>query len=510
MRKVRIFDTTLRDGEQAPGASMTLEEKIAIAKQLEKMHVDIIEAGFPIASEEEFASVSKIAGEIKGATIAGLCRTSEKDIRRCWDAVKNAEKPRIHTFLATSKIHMETKLKKTEKEVKEIAGEMVGLAGTLCKDVEFSAEDASRSETDFLMEVFEIAVNSGATTLNIPDTVGYAQPGEFGKLVKTIAKAQFVKNAKKEMFISVHCHNDLGLAVANSLAGVENGAAQVECTINGLGERAGNASLEEVVMNLKTRKAHFNAETNVTSEELYRASKLVSSITGLTVQRNKAIVGANAFAHEAGVHQHGILCNRLTYEIMTPESVGWTGENIVIGKHSGRHAVSSVLKNAGLSVPEETLLKIVEKVKALADKQKEVESDDVVAIAEDLMQMKRKKNDLMELTEFTVMTGSNTTPTATVKAKIHGEERVYSATGIGVVDAAYKAMGEIAGVPLKLHDYELKAVTGGSNALANIKIVVEDGKGRKFSARAVHEDVITASVFALVNAYNRALARNED
>ena len=369
MKDIIIFDTTLRDGEQSPGASLNIDEKLLIAHQLEKLGVDVIEAGFPIASQGDFEAVKRIALAMKHTTVCGLARASKFDITRCWEAVKYAKKPRIHTFIATSKVHMETKLKKTKEEIIEITTEAVKLAKSFCDDVEFSPEDAGRTDLDYMCDVVRAAIKAGATTINIPDTVGYTEPNEFGNRIKYLLEKVPEAN---DVVISVHCHNDLGNAVANSLAAIENGATQVEGCINGIGERAGNAALEEIIMNLKTRKDYYNVHVNINTKEIYRTSRLVSNLTGINVQRNKAIVGENAFAHEAGIHQHGVLANKNTYEIMISEDIGWEGENIVIGKHSGKHAVKKILENEGLKVTEKQLSEITAKIKNLADSRSHV------------------------------------------------------------------------------------------------------------------------------------------
>lgn len=381
MKPIKIFDTTLRDGEQSPGASLTRAEKLEIAEHLGRLNVDVIEAGFPIASEDDFEAVREIAQKIKGPVICGLARLIKKDIDRAWEAVQYSDNPRIHVFVATSKIHLDKKLKMSSEEVLRRVEEMVSYAKGLCDDVEFSPEDAARTDLDFMIEVVETAIKEGATTINIPDTVGYSQPEEFGKRVKYVFEKLGDLIDEKNVIISVHCHNDLGLAVANSLEAVRNGATQIECTINGLGERAGNCSLEEVVMNLETRKDFFNAGTRINLSEIFRTSRLVSKLTGIAVQRNKAIVGANAFAHEAGIHQHGVLSDRTTYEILSSEDVGWQGENIVIGKHSGRHAIRKVLEKNGFDFGEEDLEKITKRIKEMADRKETINDDVVLGVA---------------------------------------------------------------------------------------------------------------------------------
>ncbi|MBN2281575.1 MAG: 2-isopropylmalate synthase [Candidatus Marinimicrobia bacterium] len=506
MKRIKIFDTTLRDGEQSPGASLTIMEKVVMAKQLARLGVDVIEAGFPIASEGDFEAVKAVAQSVKGPIICGLARANEKDIRRCWDAVKYAEKPRIHTFIATSKVHRDAKLRKTKEEIIAIAVEAVKFAKSLCDDVEFSPEDAARTSLDYMSDVVKAVIEAGATTINIPDTVGYAEPKEFGDRIRYLLEK--VPSAGN-VTISVHCHNDLGNAVANSLSAVENGATQVEGCMNGIGERAGNASLEEVVMNLHTRRDYFQAITAIHTPELYKTSKLLSDLTGLAVARNKAIVGENAFAHEAGIHQHGVLANKETYEIMTPESVGWKGNNIVIGKHSGKHAISALLKEERIDVTAEQLFLITEKVKGLADKQKDVERDDVIAIARDLVLEVSEEKQIIDLVEYNVTTGNNIMPTASIKLMVKGEMKIAAGIGDGPIDAAGNAICKLIDNSLKLEDYHLKAITGGTDALADVSVKMSDKEGHLFSGRAVDEDVITASVKAIIKAINKGFNDRE-
>jgi len=515
--RVLIFDTTLRDGEQAPGCSMTLREKLEVARQLARLGVDVIEAGFPIASIGDFESVSQIAEEIgnlpagiDGAmeppTIAALARAREGDIRRAGEAVKGAKFSRIHTFIATSPIHRERKLHMSRDQVCEAAVEAVKLARSFVEDVEFSLEDAGRTEYDFMAEVTEAAIAAGARTINIPDTVGYTQPEQYADRIAYLFKT--VPNIY-DAVISVHCHNDLGLAVANSLAAVRQGARQVECTINGLGERAGNASLEEVVMNLRTRHDYFGIDTRIHTDEIYRTSRLVAQTTGQRVQSNKAIVGANAFAHEAGIHQDGILKDKTTYEIMTPDSVGWKGDGMVMGKHSGRHAFRNRLQTLGFILENEALEKAFERFKELADKKKDIYDDDLIAIAGEALF--REGMDAWELTYLAVTSGTSTMPTATVKLKFGSEERQDAAMGDGPVDAVFSAIDRIIGTDLKVHQYEIQAVTEGQDALGRVTLTVsrEDGdQARKVKGRGVSTDVVLASAKAYVAAIN-ALDRLE-
>ena len=453
-KKIIIFDTTLRDGEQSPGASLTVQEKLIIAKQLAKLKVDVIEAGFPIASIGDFEAVQLIAKEVNGPIICGLARTTKEDIKRCWDAVKFSQKPRIHTFVATSDVHIEKKLRKSKKEILDMVTEAVNYAKSLCKDVEFSPEDAARTDIDYMCDVVRAAIKAGATTINIPDTVGYAEPEEFGQRIKDVFDK--VREAK-DVVISVHCHNDLGLAVANSLESIRNGATQIECTVNGLGERAGNCSMEEVVMNIKTRKDYFpNFTTSINTKEIYPTSRLVSNLTGLAVQRNKAIVGENAFAHEAGIHQHGVLSAKETYEIMNPEDIGWKGTNLVIGKHSGKHAVEALLKESGYDLSEDDISEIIEKVKKLADKQKIVETADVVAIASDILGNLSKEEEIVKLEEIKIQTGNIVKPTAEVSLRIEGELKKANGSGLGPVDALSNAIKNIVDGKILLKEYNLK------------------------------------------------------
>ena len=506
MKKIIIFDTTLRDGEQSPGASLTINEKLIIARQLARLNVDVIEAGFPISSEGDFEAVKSIAQQVKGPVICGLARTLNKDIDRAWEAVKYAKKPRIHTFIATSEIHIKEKLRKTKEEVMQIAVEAVKHAKSLCKDVEFSPEDSARTDVGYMCDVIKAVIEAGATTINIPDTVGYAEPEEFGNRIKYVFKKLGKLIEKKNIIISIHCHNDLGLAVANSLEAVKNGATQIECTINGIGERAGNCSLEEAVMNIKTRKDFFkDFYTDINTKEIFKSSQLVSSLTGLSVQRNKAIVGGNAFAHEAGVHQHGVLSNKLTYEIMKPEEIGWIGTNLVIGKHSGRHAVESTLKEMGYELRGEQIDKIITKVKDLADKQKEVMREDIIAIATDIAAGLSEEEEIIKLDEIKVTTGNKTQPEATVTLIIDKKKKTGTGKGVGPGDAVSHAIRTMIDPSISLKEYGLKAITGGTDALADVSIKVQDNKGNIFKAEAVNEDIIMASAIALIKGMNKAL-----
>lgn len=497
--QIKIFDTTLRDGEQTPGVNLNIHEKLEIARQLARLGVNVIEAGFAIASPGDFEAVRAVSQNVKGLVVASLCRAIEKDIDRAWEALQYAESPRIHTFIATSDIHMKYKLKMTEDEVLNRAAEMVRYAKRYCNDIEFSAEDASRTRKEFLYKVVEEAIKAGATVINIPDTVGYTTPLEFGLLIKDIREN--VRNIEK-VDISVHCHNDLGLAVANSLAAYLNGAVQLECTINGLGERAGNASLEEIIMGLDTRKDFYNASHSIDTTQIYRVSKLVSSMTGVSVQANKAIVGANAFAHESGIHQHGVLAEKTTYEIMTPESIGLKQNRMVLGKLSGRHAFEERLKELGYSLSSEQILKAFEKFKELADKKKVVMDGDIEALIEEKVS---EVPEAYRLETFQISSGNKVVATATVSLERDGKVVTEAATGDGPVDAALNAIERAVGFKLVLEEYSLKAVTEGTDALGEATVrVLNDGKF--YAGRGVSTDVIEASVKAYLNAINRLVS----
>jgi len=501
VRTIKIFDTTLRDGEQSPGATLTHQEKMKIAQQLAKLKVDIIEAGFPIASPDDFKAVHAIASEVRGPTIAALSRAKKEDIDIAAKAVEPAKKARIHTFLATSPIHMKYKLKMTEKEVLENIGKWVKHARNYCEDVEFSPEDAARSEKEFLHKAVETAINAGATTINIPDTVGFAQPLEFGALIKGIKEnVPGIENVT----LSVHCHDDLGLAVANSLEGIKNGAGQVEGTINGIGERAGNASLEEVIMSLKMRQKYYGAATGINLKEIYPTSKMVSEFTGMVVQPNKAIVGRNAFAHEAGIHQHGILRHKKTYEIMDANMIG-KETVLVIGKHSGKAAIHDFLKKRGYRLSQKQLLDVTSKIKELADKQKKVFEEDIIAIADNTTSELSAKDQIIKLDEIFIITGNKTKPTAKVKLFFDGKPMEWSGEGVGPVDAVSKAITSLAGNSFSLVEYDLKAVTGGTDALANVTVKVQDKNKNVFTAESINQDIVMASTEAFVKALNKAL-----
>lgn len=494
--RIYLFDTTLRDGEQSPGVSLNVDEKLEIANQLARLGVDVIEAGFPIASPGDFNAVKKIADNIKGPTIAALCRANKNDIDRGYEALKGAESARIHVFLASSDIHLKYKLQKTREEMLEQAVESVKYAKKYCSNVEFSAEDAFRSDIDFLALVVEKVIEAGATVVNLPDTVGYAVPEEFGNFIKTIINK--VPNIDKAI-ISVHCHDDLGMAVANSLAGIANGARQVECAVNGIGERAGNASLEEIIMALYTRKQFFNKETNINYNELYRTSRLVSSLTGMTIAPNKAIVGKNAFAHESGIHQDGVLKERSTYEIMRPELIGINTNNIVLGKHSGRHAFRERLKDLGFVLSDFELDKAFEKFKDIADKKKEITDSDLEAIVADKAWAIPER---FSLDYLHISSGTNIIPTATVRLAIEDKTFESASTGDGPVEAACHAVDKITDIYGKMHEYKLNAVTSGKDALGEVISTIEiDGK--IYTGRGLSTDIIEASVKSYINAINR-------
>jgi len=495
--QILIFDTTLRDGEQSPGASMNREEKLQVARALARLKVDIIEAGFPIASPGDWDAVKAIADELDGPVVAGLARSLEKDIKAAAGALKNAKRPRIHVFLATSAIHREFKLKKAKDEILKQAVNAVKMAAALCPDIEFSPEDASRTEPDFLCEFVQAVIEAGATTVNIPDTVGYALPEQYGALIRTLKTK--VPNINKAV-ISVHCHNDLGLAVANTLAGIQNGARQVECTINGIGERAGYAALEEIVMVLRTRKESFGGcNTGVDSSRLTPVSRLVSSLTGVHVQRNKAIVGENAFAHESGIHQDGVLKERTTYEIMRPADVGLEQSNLVLGKHSGKHAFGDQLKKLGYTLGEKELEDAFERFKTLCDKKKTIYDADLEAIADDLLECAPA---VWELELLQVSSGNKTVPTATVRLKKDGKVYQDAAIGDGPIAAMTNAIDRIIGIKTKLLDFQVRSVSIGHEAQGEVDVKLECG-GALVHGRGISTDIIEASAKAYLNAVCR-------
>ena len=503
--RVIIFDTTLRDGEQSPGASMNLDEKLEIARYLEKLGVDVIEAGFPIASNGDFEAVQAIASQSTTATITGLARSLTKDIDRAAEALAPAgDRGRIHVFLATSAIHREFKLNKAKDQIIKQACEAVAYAKSLVKDIEFSPEDASRTEPEFLAEVVEAVIEAGASTVNIPDTVGYGYPKDYADLISYLREN--VKNIN-DAVISVHCHNDLGLAVSNSLAAVRSGARQVECTINGIGERAGNCALEEVVMAMRVRKDMFpGIVTGIKSEHLYGASRLVQSVTGLPLQRNKAIVGDNAFAHESGIHQHGVLKNPECYEIMTPQSVGVPATNMVLGKHSGRAALSDRLSDLGFELSDEDLLKVFDAFKDLADRKKDIYDGDLIALVEQAVRGRKVKT--WEIEYLHTSSGSDAIATATVKVRKGDEQVTDAATGDGPVDAVINALDRICGTNGNLQDYRLRSVSRGRDALGEVSVQVDFG-AVLVGGKGLSTDIVEASAKAYLDAINRIMLQQE-
>ncbi|HEX4111410.1 MAG TPA: 2-isopropylmalate synthase [Stellaceae bacterium] len=500
--RVYIFDTTLRDGEQSPGASMNLEEKIRIASVLEEMGVDIIEAGFPIASNGDFAAVSEVARAVKNSTVCGLSRAGRADIDRAWEALQHAARPRIHTFIATSPLHMKYKLQMEPEEVHKAVIASVSHARNLCPDVEWSCEDATRSEHDFLCRTVESAIKAGARTVNIPDTVGYTVPEEYAALIAMLVNR--VPNIDQAV-ISVHCHNDLGLAVANSLAAIGAGARQVECTVNGLGERAGNCAMEEVVMALKTRHDRMPFDSGVKSEYIMRASRLVSQITGFAVQNNKAIVGANAFAHESGIHQDGMLKHAGTYEIMTPESVGLVKSNLVMGKLSGRNAFRTKLKELGFELGDNALNDVFHRFKALADRKKEIFDEDLVALVDDSMQHETER---IHFVSLQVVAGSKGPQTAELELTVDGASRAIKTAGNGPVDAIFNAIRALVPHTARLQLYQVQAVTAGTDAQAEVTVRLEE-EGKTVNGQGADPDTLVASARAYIHALNKLLTKRE-
>jgi 2-isopropylmalate synthase len=494
---VRIFDTTMRDGEQAARINLNTGEKVQIARALERLNVDIIEAGFPASSKGDFDAVSNVAAEVRGPVIAGLARTKESDIASAAEALRGAARSRIHTFIATSPIHMEYKLKMTPDEVLREAAHAVKTARSVTPDVEFSAEDASRSDISFLAEVFTAAIENGATTLNIPDTVGYAMPYEFEEFCRAIIS----KVNRPGVIWSVHCHNDLGLGVANSLAAVRAGARQVECTINGLGERAGNASMEEIVMSLRTRRDHFGVDTKIDAVKFFSTSKLVSGLTGVPVQPNKAVVGINAFAHEAGIHQHGMLCNKATYEIMTPESVGAPGTDLHLGKHSGRHAFNERVERMGYQLSSEQSSAAFEYFKELCDKKKDVTDGDIEAFLLDrILSLTPEKR--YELRDYTIAVGSGGKPTASITLAHDGAEATEASVGNGPVDASYKAILKLLPFSPELAEFRIRATSELAEAVGEAHVILRY-KEIKAQGRGASTDIIEATIRAYIEAVNR-------
>lgn len=503
--KVYIFDTTLRDGEQSPGFSMNIEEKLLFADQLVKLGVDVIEAGFPVISDGDFNSVKKVSERVKGVQIAGLARANAKDIEAAWEALKNAESPRIHTFISSSDIHIEHQFKKTREEVLEIAVEAVKMAKSYTPNVEFSPMDATRSDPAFLARMVESVINAGATTVNIPDTVGYTIPSEFHNLIKYLFEN--VSEIERAI-IAVHCHNDLGLAVANSIAAVQAGARQIECTVNGIGERAGNTAMEEVVMAVKVRGEALGLKTDINTEQIMATSKLLTHITGVSVQPNKAIVGGNAFAHESGIHQDGLLKNSMTYEIMKPEDVGIRKSKLILGKHSGKHAVTDRLKDLGFELNNEERDRFFKYFKSLADRKKEVYDEDlIVLIGEAIYKEEQKRR--YKVTNVQVSTGMYSPPMSMVTIKDHGansQESFDVSHGSGGVDAGVKAVKKITGSSAYIDSFNLVAITGGSDALSEVTAtVVEDYKGRKLKVfgSGVSIDITVAGILSFVDALNK-------
>ncbi|TRZ95554.1 MAG: 2-isopropylmalate synthase [Dehalococcoidia bacterium] len=500
MDRIIIFDTTLRDGEQAAGAGLSTREKLEIAKQLEKLGVDVIEAGFPISSPGDFEAVQLIAKEIQGSTVCALAHANAEAIDRAWEAIKEAKSPRIHVFLSASDIHLLYQLKKSREEILEISRDMVARAKRYAEDVEFSPMDASRTEPAYIYQILEAVIGAGATTVNIPDTVGYAIPQEFGDLIEGIFKN--VPNINKAV-VSIHCHNDLGLAVANSLEAIRRGARQVECTINGIGERAGNASLEEIVMALKTRSDFFNLTTNVDTTQIYKTSRLVSELTGFIVQPNKAIIGINAFRHQSGIHQDGVIKKAITYEIMDPRSVGIPASSLVLGKLSGRHAFKERLAELGYILDEEALSRAFQAFKELSGKKREVTDRDIESlIAEEL----RTVSEVYHLDHVEVSCGDHSIPTATVRLIApDGQTLADAALGTGPVDAVYKAINRIVRIPNELTEFTVKSVTEGIDAIGEVLIRIESG-GVTYTGRGASTDIMVASAKAYINALNRLLA----
>lgn len=496
METIQIFDTTLRDGEQSPGCSMSAQEKLLMARQLERLGVDVIEAGFAASSPGDFKSVQEIGQQISKSRVVSLCRASRSDIERGVEALRDAQNWGIHVFIASSQLHMKYKLQMDEQEVLKRAVEAVEFAKKYTDNVEFSAEDATRSEPEFLVKLFSEVVRAGATTLNAPDTVGYTTPDELYDLISRLRNEVYQAD---QVIFSVHCHNDLGMGVANSLAAIRAGARQIECTINGIGERAGNAAMEEIVMAINTRQQYYQFQTNIVTEQLYPSSRLLSQITGVAVQPNKAIVGANAFAHEAGIHQHGVLKNALTYEIMTPQSVGIRQNQIVLGKHSGRHALGERIKSLGFELNDVELNHIFKEFKQLADVKRQVFDEDIEALITNNV---RKQNHRYELQHLVVTSGTSAVPTATITMRVGSEVIRKASFGDGPVDAALNTIKEITGQRCTLTSYVVKAITGGTDAQGEVSVTVERD-GTQVTGRGAHTDIVLASALAFVHALNR-------
>ncbi|MBE89482.1 MAG: 2-isopropylmalate synthase [Rhodospirillaceae bacterium] len=494
--RITIFDTTMRDGEQSPGCSMNLEEKLRIAEYLDEMGVDVMEAGFPIASNGDFEAVTEVSKIVKNAKVAGLSRSGHKDIDRAWEALQHAQQPRIHTFISTSPLHMKHKLQMSPEAVHEAVVDSISHARNLCEDVEWSPEDGTRTERDFLCKCVESAIKAGAATINIPDTVGYTIPDEFADIIGMLRDR--VPNIDKAV-ISVHCHNDLGLAVANTLAAIKAGARQAECTINGIGERAGNASLEEIVMGLRVRHDLMPYENGIVTEKIIGASRLLSSVTGFAVQPNKAIVGANAFAHEAGIHQDGVLKHAGTYEIMTPESVGLLQSSLVLGKHSGRHAFRDKLEQLGFELGDNAVQEAFVRFKALADKKKDVYDEDIIALVEDEM---TQASEAIKFVSLGIIAGSKGPQQADLELEIDGKVRAIQATGDGPVDATFNAISALMSHTAKLQLYQVHAVTEGTDAQAQVTVRLEED-GKSVNGQGADTDTLVASAKAYIHALNK-------
>ncbi len=500
MRPVKIFDTTLRDGEQSPGCSMNIGEKVEVAHQLEKLGVDIIEAGFASSSKGDFESVKRIAETVKEASVCSLARAVASDIKASAEALAGAADPVLHIFLSTSDLHLQSKLNKTREQALEMVEESVRYAKSFCGKIEFSAEDATRSDPDFLVEIVTAALKNGATTINIPDTVGYATPDEFRALLRYLYEHTELDKA----LLSVHCHNDLGLAVANSLAAIKAGASQIECTVNGIGERAGNASLEEIVMNLYTRRSEYDAVTNIDTKEIFKTSKLIQLITGVTVAPTKPVVGKNAFLHESGIHQHGVMNNPLTYEIFSPETIGVRRAGLVLGKHSGKHAFFERVRALGYSdIPEQQAEQLFTDFKNLADKKKEIHDDDIVALI--LKDIVSNKEHIYKLDRFVITCGDKITDVASVSLIVDGKRIENVASGDGPIDAAFNAIEKTTGRHFTLEDFHINAVTGGRDAQGTAKIRLRYGE-KETRAIGISTDIIEASIFAYLNAVNFLLS----
>jgi 2-isopropylmalate synthase len=505
MDRVQIFDTTLRDGEQSPGATMNVEEKLAIARQLEHLGVDVIEAGFAASSDGDFESVRRVAELVTRPIVLSLARTREQDIDRAIRAVERAKRPGIHIFIATSDIHLKHKLMMSRKDVLDAAVWAVRRAKQHLDYVEFSAEDASRSDPEYLVEVFAAVIEAGARTVNVPDTTGYALPEEYGALFAMLRERV---PGGRDVVWSAHCHNDLGMAVANSLAAVQSGARQVECTVNGIGERAGNTSMEEVVMAIHTRRERLGVDTGIVTEQIYPTSRLLAQITGIAIPLNKPIVGDNAFAHEAGIHQDGVLKNRLNYEIMKPETVGLDSNRLVLGKHSGRHALVARLRELGLEIGDVDMNRVFDRFKALADAKKNVYDEDLIALIAEESVRGHGLRDRYELVYLNVTSSSMAVPHATVKLRIDGEEVLGHGTGDGMVDACYKVISDLTGQHPQLERYAVKAITGGTDAQGEVSCLVRED-GQVVTGQGSHTDIIQASALAYINALNKLEYRRQ-